>query len=102
MEFVNFIKENLYVVVAALYVLGIFIKAIPKIPNWTIPFILLAVSIPVVMAIMGWDDWPQGLMQGILCAGGAVLVDQSIKQINSARGIDRKETATGSDPAPQI
>ena len=36
-EFTQFLSENMYIVAAALYVLGIFAKAIPQISDWTIP-----------------------------------------------------------------
>ena len=44
-EFTQFITENMYIVAAVLYVLGVFLKSIPNIPDWTIPFILTAIGI---------------------------------------------------------
>ena len=74
--------------VAVLYVLGIFLKRVPNLPSWTIPFILTGLGIILGILILGV---PQGILQGILSAGGAVLVDQMIKQVNQARGIDADE-----------
>ena len=57
----RFLTENMYIVAAALYVLGIFLKAVPKIPNWVIPFALTAVGMGFGALILGA---PQGILQG--------------------------------------
>ena len=44
-DFTQFITGNMYIVAAVLYVLGVFLKSIPNIPDWTIPFILTAIGI---------------------------------------------------------
>ncbi len=74
-EFTKWISENMLIISAVLYVLGLFIKQIPKIPNWTIPFILTFIGIA-----FGWtiEGFPQGIIQGILCAGAAVLANELI------------------------
>lgn len=77
-QLTSFLAENMYIVAAALYVLGVFIKAIPKIPNWVIPFVLTAAGVVFGLLIVGGAD---GVLQGILSAGLAVLVNQGYKQI---------------------
>lgn len=77
-DFTSFISENMYIVAAVLYVLGIFMKKIPKIPDWTIPFGLTVIGCVFGVFIAGV---PSGLLQGVLCAGAAVLVNQMIKQV---------------------
>ena len=84
-EFTQFLSENMYTVAAALYVLGIFAKEIPQIPDWTIPFVLSSIGIVFGVLIIGI---PQGILQGILCAGAAVLVSQFIKQAGKIGEID--------------
>ena len=84
MEVLNFVSENTYIVAVVLWVLGEIIKGVPKIPNWVIPFVLAAVGIGLCIGLLGPDV--QAVMQGILCAGGAVLADQAVKQVRSARG----------------
>ena len=79
----EFVSENMYIVVAALYIIGVFIKAIPKIPNWIIPFVLTAVGIVFGVWMIGGA---QGILQGVLCAGGAVLVNQAYKQVKENVG----------------
>ena len=77
-QLTSFLAENMYIVAAALYVLGVFLKAIPKIPNWVIPFVLTAAGVAFGLLIIGGPD---GVLQGILAAGLAVLVNQGYKQI---------------------
>lgn len=84
-EFTQFLSENMYIVAAALYVLGIFAKAIPQIPDWTIPFALSIIGIIFGVLIIGV---PQGILQGILCAGAAVLVNQLFKQAGNIGEVD--------------
>ena len=81
MDIMTFVSENMYIVVTVLYVFGMFLKAIPKIPDWLIPFILAALGVGLGIALIGAPD---GILQGILCAGGAVLVNQCIKQSSDA------------------
>ena len=77
-QLTSFLAENMYIAAAALYVLGIFIKAIPKIPNWVIPFVLTAAGVAFGLLLIGGAD---GVLQGILSAGLAVLVNQGYKQV---------------------
>jgi hypothetical protein len=78
MDILKYINENYLILVAALYVLGVFIKNSPKVPDWTIPWILLIISI-------GFSVWMGGfsaavVVQGMLVAGAAVLTNQLFKQ----------------------
>ena len=77
-QLTSFLAENMYITAAALYVLGVFLKAVPRIPNWVIPFILTAAGVAFGLLILGGTD---GVLQGILAAGLAVLVNQGYKQV---------------------
>ena len=77
-QLTTFLAENMYIAAAALYVLGVFLKAVPRIPNWVIPFVLTAAGVAFGLLILGGAD---GVLQGILAAGLAVLVNQGYKQI---------------------
>ena len=77
-QLTTFLAENMYIAAAALYVLGVFVKAVPRIPNWVIPFILTAAGVAFGLLLIGGAD---GVLQGILAAGLAVLVNQGYKQI---------------------
>lgn len=88
MEIIEYINENSLVLIPALYILGVFVKNAPRIPDWTIPFILLFVGVisSVLINGMGVDS----VIQGVLVTGAAVLSNQAVKQI--AKGSkERKE-----------
>lgn len=74
---IQFVPEQLLILVAALYVIGIFLKA-SKIADWTIPWILLSVGILGAIGIEGISV--MAVIEGIICAGVAVLTNQLIKQ----------------------
>lgn len=80
----QFIVENKQIIVPVVYVLGMFLKKTPKVLDWFIPWILLAVCIGLSLGIdasaTGPINFAVSIMQGILCAGEAVLVNQLIKQ----------------------
>lgn len=76
-----FLADNMYIVAVVLYIIGVFCKMIPKIPDWVIPFVLTAVGIVFGLLIVGGAG---GVLQGILAAGLAVLVNQGYKQITKA------------------
>lgn len=78
MDILKFINENYMILVAVLIVLGSFLKNSSKVPDWSIPWVLLVVSV-------GFSVWMGGLspdvvIQGVLVAGGAVLGNQLYKQ----------------------
>lgn len=77
-QLLEYLRENVLVVVPALWVLGMFAKQTPRVPNWLIPWGLLVVSLGLTHALhgVGADAW----IQGILAAGAAVLGHQLLKQ----------------------
>lgn len=89
MDFTQFIAENMYIVAAVLYILGVFAKSIPAVPDWTIPFVLTVIGAVFGVLIVGF---PTGILHGVLCAGAAVLTNQLIKQASKAR--DGTDTGT--------
>ena len=82
MDFLNYIAENAVILVPALYIIGMFIKAVPGIPNWCIPFALLLLGEAGALGIMGLSA--EAAIQGVLVTGAAVLVNQGVKQIGNA------------------
>lgn len=79
MELIKFVPEQLMILVAALYVVGMFLKNSPKVLDWTIPWVLL------VVGVGGSISLQQGItalavLQGIVSTGVAVLTNQLIKQ----------------------
>ena len=78
MELINFVPEQLLILVAALYIIGVFLKDSKKIKDYLIPWILLTISIGFSIAINGISA--TSILQGIICTGVAVLSNQLIKQ----------------------
>ncbi|GAA0104302.1 phage holin family protein [Paraclostridium sordellii] len=75
---INFVPEQLLILVVALYVIGIFLKRTPKIKDWSIPWILLVLGISFSIPIMGFNA--TSILQGIICSFGAIATNQLVKQ----------------------
>ena len=78
MDILQYINENYIIIVAVLYVLGAFLKNSSKVPDWTIPWILLIISIGFSIWLGGFSA--EVVIQGVLVAGAAVLANQVFKQ----------------------
>lgn len=77
---INFIPENLIILVVATYVLGMFFKKIPSVNDTLIPIFLMIFSIVFSMVLA--KPSPIALLQGILCWGVAIGFNQTVKQLN--------------------
>ena len=78
MDINNFISSNVYIVSIALFILGLIFKNTPKIPNWSIPYILCILGIIACNIILGPSF--NSTLQGILTTGMAVYIHQLGKQ----------------------
>ncbi len=78
MDILDFISENIYIVTAALFVIGIILKQTPKIPNWSIPYILTLLGVVSCIFILGFSI--NSILQGIITAGISVYFHQVFKQ----------------------
>lgn len=67
MELISFIPESLFIVIVAVYVLGVFFKSVEYIKNTEIPMLLLFFAIIFSMLIEGFNAG--AVMQGIVCYG---------------------------------
>lgn len=79
MDIVSFIPEHLMVLVAVLNVLGFGFKNYPNLNNRYIPVALLLLGIIFSIWIQGLN--PDAIMQGILCWGVAIGLNQIYKQL---------------------
>lgn len=77
-ELIKFVPEQLYILVAGLYVIGIFFKNIPKVKDWTIPWLLTVLGIGFSIALNGFNA--TSILQGIVCTGVSVYGNQLFKQ----------------------
>lgn len=75
---ISFIPENLIILVVATYILGIFFKKIEVIKDNLIPVLLMAFTIIFSLVIAGFNA--VSVLQGILCWGVSVGINQTIKQ----------------------
>ncbi len=77
-ELMQYIFGDLYILIPVLYVLGIIMKSTPSIPDWLIPWNLLAVSIVLTLWMLGPSV--QSVIQAVLVTGATVLAHQLVKQ----------------------
>ena len=78
MEFLNYISDNVLVLIPVIYIVGMFLKGLKGVSDKYIPFVLMFVSIAFSIAMLGLNV--DSIIQGILIAGATVLSNQLIKQ----------------------
>lgn len=78
MDLASFLNENYYMLVPALWVLGIALKRTPSVPNWSIIWVILGFSL--VFGTIAWGFSYTGVINAIIAAGVAVLGHQIVKQ----------------------
>ena len=78
MDIMSFIPGQLMILVVTLYILGAACKSIPKFDDRYIPIVLLAIWIVFSTCIVGFPV--TAILQGILCWGVAIGVNQTYKQ----------------------
>lgn len=78
MDILTFLNQNYYVLVPALWVIGYALKQTPRIPDWTIIWILLGLSLGIGTFAFGLSF--NGIVNGIIAAGVAVFGHQMFKQ----------------------
>lgn len=78
MDILTYIVEQALILVPALWIVGAFLKKTPNVPDWVIPWALLAAGVGGAIAIIGTT--PEAVIQGILVTGVAVLGHQIVKQ----------------------
>ena len=78
MEFIDYIISEALIIIPVLWILGSFLKRTPKVQDWIIPWVLLAVGILAALGIIGFTA--DAAIQGVLVAGAAVLGHQLVKQ----------------------
>lgn len=89
LNLMEFIPSNLIILVAVLYVLGVGLKK-SKVPDKyiTVVLLILGITIAVLLSIISaqyktmLDAIINGAMQGVLCWGVAIGVNQTAKQLN--------------------
>lgn len=72
------IDPALLLVVAGCWVLGYVLKQTPKLPDWTIVYIVTVFAVAAVIGMQGLSV--QSAIQGVLCGAFAVYGNQVVKQ----------------------
>ncbi|MBJ6362082.1 phage holin family protein [Paenibacillus sp. GCM10012307] len=77
------IAPELVAVVAACWLIGTMLKQTPRIPDWSIVYIVTGFAVVLTGFVLGWSA--ESVIQGILCGAFAVLGHQFIKQAARAK-----------------
>jgi hypothetical protein len=81
---INLIDPKFFIVVVACWVLGYILKQTPKVPDWSIVYIVSAFALGFTVWMIGVTA--AAILQGILCGAVAVYGNQLIKQAKKADG----------------
>ena len=93
MEFTNianFVPTNLAILIAGIYVMGMFLKKTERVNDNYITIILMLFSITfaILLTLINaqyktmFESIVNGILQGILCWGVAIGINQTAKQLN--------------------
>lgn len=91
MEYTQYIKPELLVLVPVLLIIGRFLKASYKVYDNDIPFVLLIVSVILAGLYvisregLSFDSAFISAVQGTLCAGASVFSNQLYVQLNKEK-----------------
>lgn len=82
MDFQSYLIDKMLILVPVLYIIGMMIKSTPKVKDWVIPWILLALGVIGAVAISFTAGIPivEAIIQGILVTGVTVFTNQLIVQ----------------------
>lgn len=82
------IDPKLLIVVAACWIIGSVLKQTPKVPDWSIVYIVVVVAVLLTVWMLGWSA--ESLIQGILAGAFAVFGHQVVKQAKNGAEDDAK------------
>lgn len=88
----TFIPEFLLIVIVATYVVGVFLKKVESVPDKYITSLLMLFGITFAVLLniinakykIALDVIVNGILQGILCWGVAVGINQTTKQLKKS------------------
>ncbi|MDQ0114343.1 phage holin family protein [Paenibacillus harenae] len=80
------IDPKLLIVVAACWVIGYVLKQTPRVPNWSIVYIVTAVAVLFTIWLVGFSA--EAVIQGVLVGAFAVFGHQIAKQAKDAADKD--------------
>jgi Phage holin family Hol44, in holin superfamily V len=89
MDITEYIRSDAFILVPALYIIGLFLRQTPHIPFWTHSWIKLIFSVFACLLHYGYRI--ESVIQGILVTGAAV-VSRDLLSI-TVNGIDQRKQA---------
>jgi len=93
LNILDFIDSNIYILTPVLFIIGMILKATPKLPSWLIPYLLGIIGIALCIGIKGCNVG--AVIQGVLVSGLSVYGHQLIKQgVSALRG----DSSSGGNP----
>lgn len=96
-EIMEFILPEILILIPVLIIIGMMLKRVESIKDWTIPIILGVIGILFAIMILGFKEGftgpiiLNGILQGILAAGMAVYVHQLTIQSTRKRKEDEDQ-----------
>lgn len=87
---IQLIDPKLFIVVATCWVLGYILKQTPRVPNWSIVFLVTTFAIVFTIWMLG--NSPEVILQGILCGAVAVYGHQIFKSAKQAKDIAKDDS----------
>jgi hypothetical protein len=80
------IDGRLLIVLAACWVIGYILKQTPRVPDWTIIYVVSGVAIVFSILMLGLSV--ESVVQGILVGAVAIFGNQWVKQTKKGAGTD--------------
>ena len=99
-QILQYVKTDYAILVAVLYCLGRVLRSINKFPNQFIPLALIAcgIALACLSAVSRYGDYAnwaaalfEGLVQGILCTGLAVYLNEVLSHRGHSGGSGKKD-----------
>lgn len=78
MELIQFVPEQLIIVIAVLGGVGVLLKNTPNIPDWIIPYVLMIIGVVAAISINGFST--TSILQGVIASFCSTGVNQLFKQ----------------------
>lgn len=95
LNFTVYIKPDAFILVPALFFLGIFLRQTPRLPEWSHAWIQLAFG--VVACLLYYGFIIQAVVQGILVTGAAVIFRDLIEDSIDGISFFKKDRKKGDD-----
>jgi len=80
------IDARLLVVLAACWVIGYSLKRTPRVPDWSILYVVIITAVLLAGGVIGFTF--EAVVQGIIVGAVAVAGHQAVKQAKEAAGVD--------------